>query len=346
MRGHARTSRHDIERGSADQGGDGGDGADALAADPRGPGLRRDARSGRPRHVSRRCSLIPGCTPSSGTASPIGCGSTIIASGRASLSWFARFLTNVDIHPGATIGRRFFIDHGAGVVIGETAERRRRCHALPRRDARRRLVVAGQAPSDPGRRGGRRRRREDSRSHYDRPKCARRREFGRDRKCDARRDGGWNSGKDRASRRRPPHVRRPYQSQSPSDARPGRRGLLGPARPRRISGDAGVAPAEASARARGTAKTRAGAASKPEPAKIFEGDQNCPSTAILEQLKKASCAEDFFALLGVEYDPKVVNVARLHILRRMGQYLVSEDFSGSEDAKVAERCKELSGARL
>jgi len=38
------------------------------------------------------------------------------------LSWFGRLLTNVDIHPGATIGRRFFIDHGAGVVIGETAE--------------------------------------------------------------------------------------------------------------------------------------------------------------------------------------------------------------------------------
>ncbi len=38
------------------------------------------------------------------------------------LSWLARFLTNVDIHPGATIGRAFFIDHGAGVVIGETAE--------------------------------------------------------------------------------------------------------------------------------------------------------------------------------------------------------------------------------
>lgn len=37
------------------------------------------------------------------------------------LSWFGRFLTNVDIHPGARIGRRFFIDHGAGVVIGETA---------------------------------------------------------------------------------------------------------------------------------------------------------------------------------------------------------------------------------
>jgi serine O-acetyltransferase len=38
------------------------------------------------------------------------------------LSWFARLVTNIDIHPGATIGRRFFIDHGAGVVIGETAE--------------------------------------------------------------------------------------------------------------------------------------------------------------------------------------------------------------------------------
>ena len=38
------------------------------------------------------------------------------------LSWFARLITNVDIHPGAVIGRRLFIDHGAGVVIGETAE--------------------------------------------------------------------------------------------------------------------------------------------------------------------------------------------------------------------------------
>lgn len=38
------------------------------------------------------------------------------------LSWLARLLTNVDIHPGARLGRRFFIDHGAGVVIGETAE--------------------------------------------------------------------------------------------------------------------------------------------------------------------------------------------------------------------------------
>lgn len=38
------------------------------------------------------------------------------------MSFLTRFLTNIDIHPGATIGERFFIDHGAGVVIGETAE--------------------------------------------------------------------------------------------------------------------------------------------------------------------------------------------------------------------------------
>ena len=39
-----------------------------------------------------------------------------------SISQFARFLTGIEIHPGAKIGRRFFIDHGAGVVIGETCE--------------------------------------------------------------------------------------------------------------------------------------------------------------------------------------------------------------------------------
>ena len=45
------------------------------------------------------------------------------------LHWFARFvshlgrfLTGIEIHPGATIGRRVFIDHGMGVVVGETAE--------------------------------------------------------------------------------------------------------------------------------------------------------------------------------------------------------------------------------
>jgi serine O-acetyltransferase len=37
-------------------------------------------------------------------------------------SHIARFLTGIEIHPGATIGRRVFIDHGMGIVIGETAE--------------------------------------------------------------------------------------------------------------------------------------------------------------------------------------------------------------------------------
>ena len=48
---------------------------------------------------------------------------------RGGLRWLARwlahwgrFLTGIEIHPGATIGRRVFIDHGMGIVIGETAE--------------------------------------------------------------------------------------------------------------------------------------------------------------------------------------------------------------------------------
>ena len=38
------------------------------------------------------------------------------------ISQISRFFTGIEIHPGATIGRRFFIDHGSGVVIGETCE--------------------------------------------------------------------------------------------------------------------------------------------------------------------------------------------------------------------------------
>ena len=38
------------------------------------------------------------------------------------ISNFARFLTGIEIHPGATIGEGLFIDHGTGIVIGETAE--------------------------------------------------------------------------------------------------------------------------------------------------------------------------------------------------------------------------------
>jgi nitrogenase-stabilizing/protective protein len=65
------------------------------------------------------------------------------------------------------------------------------------------------------------------------------------------------------------------------------------------------------------------------------------SPAILQQLQKTSSAEDFFQLLGVDYDPKIVNVARLHILRRMGEYLFKEDFGASSDEEVKARCKEF-----
>lgn len=63
------------------------------------------------------------------------------------------------------------------------------------------------------------------------------------------------------------------------------------------------------------------------------------SSGILDQLNRTSTAEDFFHALDVAYDPKVLNVARLHILRRMGQYLVSEDFTGASNEDVAARCK-------
>ena len=61
--------------------------------------------------------------------------------------------------------------------------------------------------------------------------------------------------------------------------------------------------------------------------------------SIIDELKKTTCAEDFFTLLKVDYDPKIVNVARLHILRRMGEYLFKEDFSSFSEEEAVERCK-------
>jgi nitrogenase-stabilizing/protective protein len=65
------------------------------------------------------------------------------------------------------------------------------------------------------------------------------------------------------------------------------------------------------------------------------------ATNMIDQLNRASSAEDFFALLGVDYDPHLLDVARLHILKRMGQYLASEDFQDTPDAVVAARCKSV-----
>ncbi len=60
----------------------------------------------------------------------------------------ARSITGIEIHPAAEIGPGLFIDHGMGVVIGETAERRRGRHDLPGRHARRHRLRDRQAPPD------------------------------------------------------------------------------------------------------------------------------------------------------------------------------------------------------
>ncbi len=60
---------------------------------------------------------------------------------------------------------------------------------------------------------------------------------------------------------------------------------------------------------------------------------------ILPRLKQCSSAEDFFAELKVKYDPKVLGPARLHILKRMGQHLATEDFDDIPDRVIAARCR-------
>lgn len=60
---------------------------------------------------------------------------------------------------------------------------------------------------------------------------------------------------------------------------------------------------------------------------------------ILAALKAAGSAEDFFSLLGVPYDPKVLQIARLHILKRMSEYLAGEDLDSLPDPVLAARCK-------
>lgn len=62
---------------------------------------------------------------------------------------------------------------------------------------------------------------------------------------------------------------------------------------------------------------------------------------ILAKIMAASSAEDIFGLLGVGYDANVMNVARLHILKRMGEYLAGEDLADIPDSVAAARCKAL-----
>ncbi len=61
--------------------------------------------------------------------------------------------------------------------------------------------------------------------------------------------------------------------------------------------------------------------------------------SVLADLRRLSTAEEIFGYLDVSFDAAVVNVARLHILRRMGEYLASEPSSLSE-AELRERCRD------
>lgn len=61
--------------------------------------------------------------------------------------------------------------------------------------------------------------------------------------------------------------------------------------------------------------------------------------SLIDTLKQMSAAEDFFDFLGVDHDPAVLDVARLHIMRRMGEYLRRQDLDGMSDDELFLRAK-------
>jgi nitrogenase-stabilizing/protective protein len=61
---------------------------------------------------------------------------------------------------------------------------------------------------------------------------------------------------------------------------------------------------------------------------------------ILDKLRSATSAEEFFRLLDVPFDPKVVSVCRLHILKRLGLYLREVSLEGLQDAEVESACRD------
>ena len=91
-----------------------------------------------PRTASPRwCSPTRASTRSRSTGSPTRCYGLGVPLCPRMMTEFAHRRTGIDIHPGRRIGRRFFIDHGTGVVIGETRRHRQQREALPGRHARR-----------------------------------------------------------------------------------------------------------------------------------------------------------------------------------------------------------------
>lgn len=61
--------------------------------------------------------------------------------------------------------------------------------------------------------------------------------------------------------------------------------------------------------------------------------------SFMSELGRLSSAEDFFAALDLPYDPAIVNVARLHIMRRMGQYLRGTDLAELDDDALRRACR-------
>jgi nitrogenase-stabilizing/protective protein len=65
--------------------------------------------------------------------------------------------------------------------------------------------------------------------------------------------------------------------------------------------------------------------------------------SVLDEMSRLSSAEEFFVYLNVPYEASIVQVARLHILRRMGQYLkqseVDSVFEGLEDSEIRSICR-------
>ncbi|MBS0644578.1 MAG: nitrogenase stabilizing/protective protein NifW [Acetobacteraceae bacterium] len=62
-------------------------------------------------------------------------------------------------------------------------------------------------------------------------------------------------------------------------------------------------------------------------------------SGLLDQMRGLSAAEEFFALLRVPYDPAVLRVSRLHIMRRMGEYLSHDSLAAMTDDAAREACK-------
>lgn len=64
-------------------------------------------------------------------------------------------------------------------------------------------------------------------------------------------------------------------------------------------------------------------------------------TGVLTRLKQYSSAEEFFTGLGLPFEQNVLHVARLHILKRMGEYLAGDDLEELPDRVVIARCRSM-----